>query len=241
VTKGQLARAPDAADATGPVGKTVRLVFIRHGESMWNYAFNRGFKPSFLYRWLKTTLYELYLLPLEDSAYLDSPLSGLGLEQCQELKNFFAEPCTDVAAQADYDTIVNGVADGRTLIVAETWGSRLTAFDVDDATGALSNRRVWAQLENLPPDGICLDAEGCVWVADPVVNGQGCVRVAEGGAVLESVPPTPGFGVFACALGGDDGRSLFLLEARGHDPAATAPGNARISAVRVGCPHAGWP
>ena len=55
--------------ATGPVEKKVRLVFIRHGESMWNYAFNRGFKPSFLWRWLETTLYELYLLPLEDSAY----------------------------------------------------------------------------------------------------------------------------------------------------------------------------
>ena len=69
VTSKQLKKAPDAAHATGPVEKKVRLVFIRHGESMWNYAFNRGFKPSFLWRWLETTLYELYLLPLEDSAY----------------------------------------------------------------------------------------------------------------------------------------------------------------------------
>ena len=154
VTSKQLKKAPDAAHATGPVEKKVRLVFIRHGESMWNYAFNRGFKPSFLWRWLETTLYELYLLPLEDSAYaaqlvgaqfggailprnsaaqflrhlrrparharryLDSPLSSLGLEQCAELKDFFAAPCVDDGAKADYDEIVSGVADGRLLVVA---------------------------------------------------------------------------------------------------------------------------
>ena len=158
VTSKQLKKAPDAAHATGPVEKKVRLVFIRHGESMWNYAFNRGFKPSFLWRWLETTLYELYLLPLEDSAYaaqlvgaqfgaqfgdailrnnlpqfscailgrparharryLDSPLSSLGLEQCAELKDFFAAPCVDDGAKADYDEIVSGAADGRLLVVA---------------------------------------------------------------------------------------------------------------------------
>ncbi|TYZ59070.1 hypothetical protein PybrP1_007190 [[Pythium] brassicae (nom. inval.)] len=110
--------------------------------------------------------------------------------------------------------------DGKTLIVAETFGGRLTAFDIA-ADGQLSNRRVWADV-GLPPDGICLDAEGCVWAAIPHVGiyktAGGLVRVREGGEVVDMV----GFGqngvlscVFACQLGTDAAgkHHLFFLEA----------------------------
>lgn len=96
--------------------------------------------------------------------------------------------------------------DGRTLIVAETVGLRLTAFDVDD-DGRLSNRRVWADLSQhlVPPDGICLDAEGAVWVANAL--GPTCVRVLEGGEITDRVEFSQN--VFACALGGPTGTTLF--------------------------------
>lgn len=85
-------RAAQTDDDLGRVEREVRVLFVRHGESMWNYVFNRGFKPSFLWRWLKTTLRELYLLPYDDSAYLDSPLSDLGVQQCQLLRAFLRKP-----------------------------------------------------------------------------------------------------------------------------------------------------
>jgi sugar lactone lactonase YvrE len=74
--------------------------------------------------------------------------------------------------------------DGRTLIVGETFGSCLTAFDIG-ADGSLSNRRQWAPLAPRSPDGICLDAEGAIWIANPMAPE--CVRIAEGGAVLEVI------------------------------------------------------
>lgn len=119
--------------------------------------------------------------------------------------------------------------DGKTLIVAETFASCLTAFEIDPSDGSLSNRRVWAQLP-CPPDGICLDAEGCVWVANPMPPGY-CVRVAEGGAIKQVVFSS--MGVFACTLGGDDGKSLFMLEADESDPDKTQKGNAQVSVVQV--------
>lgn len=96
--------------------------------------------------------------------------------------------------------------DGATLIVAETMGRRLTAFDVH-TDGGLGGRRVWAELEVLP-DGICLDAEGCIWVADP--GGGDVIRVAEGGAVRDRVHVGGDNKAIACALGGPDGRTLFV-------------------------------
>ena len=125
--------------------------------------------------------------------------------------------------------------DGRTLVVAETMASRLTAFDIA-ADGGLSNRRVWAPTPG-PPDGIALDAEGAIWVASPA--GGGCVRIAEGGAVLEAVDP--GQPCYACMLGGEDGRSLFMMTAPplGVDAAAAPMG--RVSVAMVDVPRAGWP
>ncbi len=128
--------------------------------------------------------------------------------------------------------------DGRTLIVAETYAKRLSAFDVA-ADGSLSNRRLWANVDGLP-DGICLDAEGCVWFAVPRPPGR-FVRVAEGGEVKEQIFADDRNG-FACMLGGPDRRTLFLLEAfSGRLHQIKGPGNARIRAVQVEVEGVGWP
>jgi sugar lactone lactonase YvrE len=101
--------------------------------------------------------------------------------------------------------------DGRTLIVAESYGQRLTAFDVAN-DGSLSKRRVWAQLEGrgVGPDGICLDEEGAIWLASPV--SREVLRVREGGVIAERLA-TDGQAV-ACMLGGADRRTLFVLTGR---------------------------
>jgi len=96
--------------------------------------------------------------------------------------------------------------DGSTLIVAESYASQLTAFDIE-ADGDLSERRVWADLAGGVPDGICLDQDGSVWYAD--VPNKRCVRVCEGGEVLDTIDLDRG--CFACALGGPDDRTLFLV------------------------------
>jgi sugar lactone lactonase YvrE len=118
-------------------------------------------------------------------------------------------PDGEVRQVADGIAFGNGMAvtpDDRTLIVAESYGNRLTAFDIAD-DGALSNRRVWADLGTGVPDGICLDDEGAAWYAD--VPNKCCVRVREGGEVLRRVDLDRG--CFACMLGGPDGRTLFML------------------------------
>ena len=142
--------------------------------------------------------------------------------------------------------------DGGTLIVDETFGNRISAFTIH-ADGSLGQRRDWARFGELPStrvvaeaipqsvlaaDGCCLDAEGCLWVAD-AVGGRVC-RVAEGGEILEEI--TPGTGVFACMLGGSDGCTLFLSCAPDFDEhARSAAREAEIRAVRVDVPHAGLP
>jgi sugar lactone lactonase YvrE len=106
----------------------------------------------------------------------------------------------------------NGMAvtpDDSTLIVAESHGRRLTAFDIG-ADGSLSGRRVWADLGDGVPDGICLDADGCVWYAD--VPNQRCVRVREGGEVLAMVEHDRA--CYSCVTGGPDGRTLFAVAAK---------------------------
>lgn len=129
--------------------------------------------------------------------------------------------------------------DGGTLIVAESRGRRLTAFAVSP-DGLLSNPRVWAQLD-VPPDGICLDAEGCIWVAVPT-NPGGFIRVTEGGEIKERIDLADRGG-FACMLGGADRRTLFLLEAFTSRPDAMRErrGNGRIRVVEVDVPGTGLP
>ena len=131
----------------------------------------------------------------------------------------------------------NGMAvtpDGSTLILAESHAHRLTAFTITDA-GDLADRRTWADLgDGAAPDGICLDAEGAVWYAD-VPNRQ-CVRVAEGGAVLQAVRTDRG--CFACMLGGDDGRTLYITANVWEGSRA---GDGVVLTQRVDVPHAGRP
>jgi sugar lactone lactonase YvrE len=102
----------------------------------------------------------------------------------------------------------NGMAvgfDNKTLIVAESYGKRLTAFDIG-ADGGLVNRSVWADLGDGVPDGISMDEEGALWYAD--VPDKRCVRVREGGEVLQTIILDRG--AFSCALGGEDGHTLFI-------------------------------
>jgi sugar lactone lactonase YvrE len=124
--------------------------------------------------------------------------------------------------------------DGKTLIIGETFGACLTAFDVG-ADGALSNRRLWANIAPRVPDGICLDADGAIWVANP--TAPECVRVKQGGEILEIIDT--GAPCYACMLGGDDGRTLFMLTAAGLDAAKEATG--KIVVATVDAPHAGRP
>ena len=128
--------------------------------------------------------------------------------------------------------------DGSTLIVAESYANRLTAFDLEDG-GGLTNRRVWAELGDGVPDGICMDSENALWYAD--VPNSRCVRVAEGGEVLRSIDTDRG--CFACALGGVQGRTLFMMcqEWRGPERMFSEPRSGRILAIEAPSPRAGRP
>lgn len=127
--------------------------------------------------------------------------------------------------------------DGGTLIVGETLTGVLTAFTIGEG-GRLSDRRTWATTTPRLPDGIALDAEGAVWIANPIANE--CVRFAEGGAVLEVVETDQL--CFACMLGGEDGRSLFTLTAPTSDAeiAAQEP-LGKLWVQEVAVPGAGRP
>ena len=131
-------------------------------------------------------------------------------------------------------------ADNATLIIAESHGKKLTAFDIA-TDGSLSNRRVWADLDGGVPDGICIDAENAVWYAD--VPNKGCVRVSEGGEVLQTINLDRG--CFACMLGGMDRRTLFMIAAewRGMEKIAEVA-EARTGEVltaKAPAPGVGWP
>ncbi len=177
------------------------------------------------------------------------------------------EPDGTAKVAADGLGFPNGMVltpDRRTLIVAESTMNRLSAFDVVSnvvsnvaagvAGGTLSARRTWAAFGDPPtathageilrqvavaPDGICLDAEGAVWVADAM--HARLLRVAEGGRILEEIG-TDGLGAFACMLGGDDGRTLFACVAPTfHEAEASANHRASILMTKVKVPHAGLP
>ena len=152
-----------------------------------------------------------------------------------------ATPEGSVRQVADGVAFPNGIVvtpDNSTLILAESYGNRLSAFDIA-TDGGLSNRRVWADLGDGVPDGICLDAEGAVWYGD--VPNKRCVRVREGGEVLQTIELDRG--CFACMLGGVNKRTLFMMAAV-WDPANMMGGGARtgqVLTVEAPAPGVGWP
>ena len=148
---------------------------------------------------------------------------------------------------ADNIDFPNGMAitpDNSTLIIAESFAQTLTAFDIG-ADGGLSNRRVWAPISG---DGIVLDSDGAVWTPGWSDSGPACVRVAEGGEVLATIPLDRAG--FACTLGGKDGRTLFMLSAEWRmadgfednvDRLMTGPCTGQVTTARAPFPHAGRP
>jgi sugar lactone lactonase YvrE len=144
---------------------------------------------------------------------------------------------------ADGGAFPNGMIvtpDNSTLILAESYAKRLTAFDIA-ADGSLSNRRIWADLKEDVPDGICLDASNAVWYGD--VPNKRCVRVREGGEVLQTIKLDRG--CFACMLGGPDGKTLFLIanEWRGMEniPVVAQARTGQILTVEAPARGVGWP
>lgn len=164
------------------------------------------------------------------------------------------DPDGTVTEVADDMWFPNGsvITDNNVLLVNESFANRISAFDIH-ADGSLANRREWASFGPMPterempaaigqlsiaPDGCGLDAEGALWIADAL--GARVLRVQEGGQILEEVTVTPG--VFACMLGGLDGRTLFLCSAPDFDSTARrAAREAVLKSCRVDVPHAGRP
>lgn len=165
-----------------------------------------------------------------------------------------ADPDGTVVAVADDMWFANGIVitnDG-TMLVSETFGNRVSAFDIT-ADGELVHRRAWAKFSDVPterdlekalgevvigPDGCCLDAEGALWIADAV--GGRLLRVLPGGEITEEIHP--GTGVFACMLGGEDGRTLFACAAPDfHEEARRNAREASLVSIRVDVPRDGRP
>jgi sugar lactone lactonase YvrE len=144
----------------------------------------------------------------------------------------------EVADEVWFPNGMTVTPDNSTLIVAESYRSRLTAFDIGP-DGDLSDRRVWADLGTDVPDGICMDAEGAIWYAD--VPNKHCVRVREGGDVLQTIAVDRG--CFSCALGGPEGRTLFIVatEWQGPQHMQQAERTGQVLSVDVSSAHAGYP
>jgi sugar lactone lactonase YvrE len=153
-----------------------------------------------------------------------------------------ATPDGETTVVADDLSFPNGMAvspDGSVLVVAESYRHCLTAFDIA-ADGMLSGRRVWADLGDEPPDGICFDRDGALWYAS--VPDQHCVRVRDGGEVLQTVDLDRG--AFACMLGGAVGTTLFVVAAHWHGMQSMrgeVPWEGQLLSVPVAVPGAGWP
>jgi sugar lactone lactonase YvrE len=168
------------------------------------------------------------------------------------------DPDGGTALVADDLLFPNGsviTPDGTTLIVGETFGCRYTAFTIAE-DGSLTDRRIWAQLAPTPsaagsladtlsqvavaPDGCCLDADDHIWAADAL--GARCVRIAPGGAIVDEIPGPAGMGVFACMLGGEDGRTLLMCTAPDFfEEARSSAREAVLLTTTVDVPRAGLP
>jgi sugar lactone lactonase YvrE len=162
-------------------------------------------------------------------------------EEARETCMILVEPDGSARVAADGLAFPNGTIitdDGLTMIVGESYGGRLTAFTIA-GDGTLGDRRLFAQLHGAVPDGICLDAEGAVWVACPLTGR--CLRVRDGGEVLDEVKVASDF-AYACMLGGEDRRTLYMCTAASSDPKETTRSRSgRIETMRVEAPGAGLP
>ena len=151
-------------------------------------------------------------------------------------------PDGDARVVADDLFFPNGCVvtpDGGTLVVGESFSGRLTAFTIAD-DGSLHDRREWARVRGAVPDGICLDAEGAIWLASPISHQV--LRVAEGGEVLDEVRTNDERQPFACMLGGPDRRTLYVCTAIDSEPVGARAARAgRIEAIDVAVPGAGLP
>ncbi len=151
-------------------------------------------------------------------------------------------PDGDARIVADELFFPNGCVitpDGGTLVVGESFTGHLTAFAIGD-DGSLHDRREWARVRGAVPDGICLDADGAIWLASPISHQV--LRVAEGGEVLDEVRTSDERQPFACMLGGPDGRTLYVCTALDSEPVAARSARAgRIEAIEVDVPGAGLP
>jgi sugar lactone lactonase YvrE len=173
------------------------------------------------------------------NAYVNNIGFDFGVGEVQPGWVVLVRPDGQARVVADGLMFPNGMAvtaDGRTLVVAESYASCLTAYDIDE-DGGLAGRRVWADLGEDNPDGICLDAEGAAWYAD-VPHGH-CVRVAEGGEILQTVDL--GRGGFACVLGGPERRTLFAVTNEWGPQGPVGEHNSTVVAIDVDVPGAGHP
>jgi len=182
---------------------------------------------------------------VSDGAWNEIVIDGRGNAYVNGGPGIIALVTADRAVRQVADGIAfpNGMAitpDNRTLIIAESHGKKLTAFDIA-ADGGLSNRRIWADLVTGVPDGICIDAENAVWYAD--VPNKRCVRVREGADVLQTVGVDRG--CFACMLGGHDKKTLFIVAAewRGMEKIAEVARarTGQLLTVETLVAGAGWP
>jgi sugar lactone lactonase YvrE len=185
------------------------------------------------------------LRDLSDSGWNEIVVDGRGNAYINGGPGIIALVTADGSARQVADGIAfpNGMAvtpDNSTLIIAESYGRQLTAFDIAQG-GGLSNRRVWASLGGGVPDGICIDADNAVWYAD--VPNKRCLRVREGGEVLQSVELDRG--CFACMLGGTDRRTLFLVatEWRGMEKISEVAQarTGQVLTIAAPAPGVGWP
>ena len=168
---------------------------------------------------------------------------GFDLNTGEEIRTaeiIMVTPEGDASIVADDLLFPNGTVitpDEKTLIVGETYGSCLTAFDIEP-DGSLSGRRVWATMQGAVPDGITLDADGGIWVASPISSEV--LRILEGGTVTDRIKMHAG--AYACMLGGEEGRTLFILTSEPPDPFEGKPWHGGcIDVVEVDVPHAGLP
>jgi sugar lactone lactonase YvrE len=151
------------------------------------------------------------------------------------------DPDGTVGATGDELSFPNGMVitpDGRQMIVAETFAHRVSVFDID-AQGDLGNHRTFAQIEACNPDGLALDAEGAIWIADPA--GKRALRVFEGGRIEREVRFEEGRGAYTCALGGPQRQTLFIVTNTASGPKMAERRDGCIETLEVDVPGAGWP